>query len=189
MMRSMIAVALTAGSFCTIAAPARADGFGIEFGGKNGKGWFQVRVGDPRPAPAPCPPACEHVFIPAHQVCRVERVREPAVWEDRCVPVYEDRCVPVFEWRVDRWGRKQRIQVGTRTERVQVGTRTERVCVQPERWVERVREEWVPGRWVWVCSVHGHGHGHGYGHRHQGEVRTRQQVDEELRLARGGRRR
>ena len=91
-----------------------------------------------------CEPRQE--FIPAHLECRPETICEPAVYEDRCIPVFEDRCVPVYEevcvplyedrrvpiteWVIDaRTGRRHMIVIGMRNERVKVGDRTERVKV------------------------------------------------------------
>ncbi len=85
-------------------------------------------------------------YVPGHFEMRREVVCEPAIYEDRLVPIFEDRCVPVFgevsvpvfddrlvptfEVVLDRRsGRPHRVQVGVRTERVQVGTRLERVRV------------------------------------------------------------
>jgi len=105
--------------------------------------------------PAPVAPtypapglACQE-WIPAHEVCRHEVVHEPAVYDERCVPVYdtievpvydevcvpvfEPVCVPVFDERkvpvydrvVDpRTGKAKKVLVGHRLERVQVGERS-----------------------------------------------------------------
>jgi hypothetical protein len=108
--------------------------------------------------------------IPAHEVVRLEEVREPAVYTTRRVPVYEDRRVPVYEtvekpvfdfrfdtkrggrFRAQVGTRRELVVVGERVERVQVGERLERVLVRPEsvRTVERV--EWVPARTVLVVD-------------------------------------
>jgi hypothetical protein len=93
------------------------------------------------------------VYVPPHLERRTETVCEPAIYEDRLVPVYEDRVVPVFDDRrvpvyreigvpvfedrlvptfqmvLDRHGRPSRVQIGVHTEHVRVGDRTERVQV------------------------------------------------------------
>lgn len=119
----------------------------------------------PRPfhaPPAPVPPpawgagpvhdGCHRMWVPAHDVLVEDVVCEPAVYEDRCVPVYEsvrvpvydevcvpvyeEVCVPVYGTRTvplyDRvfdpvTGRVRTVRIGERTERVQTGERTERV--------------------------------------------------------------
>ncbi len=85
-------------------------------------------------------------FIPAHLEVRSVTVCEPAVYEDRLVPVFEDRCVPIYDVvciplfenhvvpvykRVvdPRSGRSHKVVVGQRTEQVKVGERKERVKI------------------------------------------------------------
>lgn len=121
------------------------------------------------PAPA-LPDFCGPAWIPAHEVCRQEVVCEPAVYDERCVPVYdtvevpvydvvcvpvfEDVCVPVFDERrvpvvervVDpRTGKAKKVVVGHRMERVVVGERTEQrqVGERKERVVVGSRTERV----------------------------------------------
>lgn len=126
------------------------------------------------PAPvAPTRPApglgCQE-WIPAHEICRQEVVHEPAVYDERCVPVYdtvevpvydevcvpvfEPVCVPVFDERMvpvydrvvdPRTGKAKKVLVGQRLERVQVGERTEQrqVGERKERVVVGSRTERV----------------------------------------------
>jgi len=117
-------------------------------------------------------------YVPPHVECREETVCEPAVYEDRVVPVFEDRCVPIFdvvcvplfdERRVPiydvvvdpRTGHRRRVVVGERTERVQIGERKERVKVgerheqvevgtRVERVLVRAETTRVVKREVWV---------------------------------------
>lgn len=117
-------------------------------------------------------------YVPPHVECREESVCEPAVYEDRVVPVFEDRCVPIFdvvcvplfdERRVPiydvvvdpRTGHRRRVVVGERTERVQIGERKERVKVgerheqvavgtRVERVLVRAETTRVVKREVWV---------------------------------------
>jgi len=102
------------------------------------------------------------VYVPAHFERRTETVCDPAVYDDRVVPVFERRAVPVFDEvevpvyrevtvpvfeerlvpRFDivldrRTGRPHRVQVGVRAEQVRVGERTQRV--QSGTRHERVR--------------------------------------------------
>ncbi|MBL9085567.1 MAG: hypothetical protein JNM10_00350 [Planctomycetia bacterium] len=113
--------------------------------------------------------ACQE-WIPAHEVCRHEVVHEPAVYDERCVPVYdtvevpvydevcvpvfEDVCVPVFDERMvpvydrvvdPRTGKAKKALVGQRLERVKVGERTEQrqVGERKERIVVGSRTERV----------------------------------------------
>ena len=151
-----------------LAAPARADDVRFDFGfgfrdGHTPRGFFGVDVRVPirvdrpvrviEPAPYPrdrgferdaCAPRRE--YLPPHMEYRQETVCEPAVYEDRCVPVFEDRCIPIFEevcvpvyeqrrvaiyeWVVDtRTGHRRKVVVGQRIEQVKIGDRTERVKV------------------------------------------------------------
>ncbi len=122
------------------------------------------------PVAHPAPHLGRQVFIPAHEVCRSEVVCEPAVYEDRCVPVYdtvevpvydvvcvpvyEEVCVPVFDERRvpvydrvvhPRTGKVKQVVVGERLERVQVGERHEQrqVGERKERVVVGSRTERV----------------------------------------------
>jgi len=122
------------------------------------------------PVAYPGPDLGCQAWIPAHEVCRTEVVCEPAVYEDRCVPVYdtvevpvydvvcvpvfEEVCVPVFDERLvpvydrvvhPRTGKVKQVVVGERLERVQVGERHEQrqVGERKERVVVGSRTERV----------------------------------------------
>jgi hypothetical protein len=124
----------------------------------------------PTPVVADCTCDCQRLFIPAHVECRQETVCEPAVYEDRCVPVFEQVCVPVYETvcvpvfvercdphtgrmvKVKIGERRQRVQIGTRMETVKTGERTEHVLVRPETCRTIETKVQVPGRYVLVCD-------------------------------------
>ena len=159
-----------------------------------------VAYAPPPPAPAvayaphvdPCACCCR-VYVPPRTTWREETVCEPAVSEDRCVPVYEDVEVPVCEMvpvpvyeqccdpvtkemvAVKVGERLESRQVGTRLDRICVGTRVERVVVRPATTrVVRVPET-VPGHYVTVCESRGH--------RHEGQVWTRSQYESAIVVA------
>ncbi len=152
------------------------------------------------PPPVPYAPAhadpcacCCRVYVPPRTTWHEETVCEPAICEDRCVPVYEDVEVPVCEMvpvpvyeqccdpvtremvAVKVGERLESRQVGTRRDRVCVGTRVERVVVRPATTrVVRIPET-VPGHYVTVCESRGH--------RHEGEVWTRPQYESAIVVA------
>ncbi|MCC7138464.1 MAG: hypothetical protein IT460_08585 [Planctomycetes bacterium] len=189
MQRTALATALASVlGFAATAAPASADDFTLDrfalrfdTGGRSSRGFvavdFVARPPAPReprvlaePAPYapwgrpgfPPPPVVEHRrWVPGYDVVVEDVVCEPAVYEDRCVPVYdtvevpvydevvvpvfrtvrvpvtETRTVPLFERVVDpRTGRVRNVRVGERTETVVVGEREERVRAGERR--ERV---------------------------------------------------
>ena len=175
-MRFLTLAALSVPAFLAAAAPARADEFdlGLHFGDRHTAVGVGLHFGDPRPAPVVVRPRPQEIgrylTIPAHEVIRLEEVREPAVYTTRRVPVFEERRVPVyetvvtpsFEFRFDaRRGTRVRVRVGERSElvrvgerveRVQVGERLERVLVRPETVRTVERRDWVAARTVLVLD-------------------------------------
>jgi hypothetical protein len=198
-MRFLPLALLSVPALLAVAAPARADevDVGLRFGDRRGAVAVGLHFGDARPAPvvvrAPYRHADERlVTIPAHEVVRLEEVRDPAVYSTRRVPVYEDRRVPVYEtvetpvfdFRYDskrggrfrvRVGERRELRlVGERVERVQVGERLERFLVRAEtvRMVER--REWIAARTVLVVDGP-------HRHRHPGlEVMTVAEYEREM---------
>jgi hypothetical protein len=144
------------------------------------------------------------VFIPEHDVVTETTVVDPAVCEDRVVPVfatvrgpvYENVTVPIYETRrlpMDRrerfYGppaerfvrvkvgeRFERVQVGERTERVPVGQRVEHVLVRPESTRVVPRVEHVAGRFVIVIDERADHGDRGDGRGFDREARLRGEV-------------
>ena len=117
-------------------------------------------------------------YVPAHLETRQETVLEPAVYEDRRVPVYETRTVPVFRqvelpifetrrvpiigWIADPFSGQRRrvvlghrlesVRVGGRIEQIEVGRRTESVLVgtRMEHVLVRAESSRIVTREIWV---------------------------------------
>jgi hypothetical protein len=144
------------------------------------------------------------VFIPEHDVVIEQAVVDPAIYEDRAVPVfstvrvpiYENVSVPIYGYRSLPLDRQQRfygpqavqsvrVQVGERLERVPAGQRIEHVLVRPETTRVIRRVEHVAGRFVTVIDETGDRRGLDRDPRLAGDVLTREEFEREMALVAG----
>jgi hypothetical protein len=107
-----LALVLAALAGASGAAPAFADDLSIEVHGRGHGRHGGVRVdaglviadgrrAEPRHAPAPVAPPVpafgQRLWVPPHRALASETVCDPAVYDERLVPVFESRRVPVHE--------------------------------------------------------------------------------------------